>query len=122
MSQAFNLAHGTTTPTVGTEATLDAETGAGVYVITVNLKNMVNGDIVQLRAYKKVLTGDAQSWLAYKAEYSNLQGDAAAVGSKANGEVLAISVPIVGAFGCTFTLLQTAGTARAFDWVVDQLS
>lgn len=122
MSQQFNKANGTQTAVIGTEHTLDAETTAGVYTITVNLKNMVNGDILQLRVYKKVLTGDAQSWLMYEAEYSNLQGDAAAVGSKANGEVLVISPAIVGAFGCTFTLLQTAGTGRAFPWVVDQLS
>ena len=122
MAQQFNLARGTQAAVIGTEHTLDAEAGAGVYTLTVNLRNMVNGDIVQLRVYQKVLTGDAQQWLLYEAEYSNVQGDAAAVGSKANGEVLTASPAIVAAFGATFTLLQTAGTGRNFDWIVNQLS
>jgi hypothetical protein len=122
MAQTFDLAHGTTTPTVNAESTLDTETGAGVYVITVNLKNMVAGDAVELRAYKKVLTGDSTKGLVSIGSFANKQGDAADVGSKAYGEILAQSIPIVAAFGVVFTLLQTAGTARAFDWVVDQIS
>lgn len=122
MAQVFDLAHGTQTASIGTEHTLNAPSTAGVYVLTVNVKDLANGDILILRAYKKVLTGDGQQWLLYEAEYANKQGDAAAVGSKANGEVLIISTPIVGAFGCTFTLHQSAGTGRNFDWVVDQLS
>ena len=122
MAQQFNKASGTQTAVVGTEHTLDAETTAGVYVITVNLLNMVGADVLQLRVYQKTLTGDSQSYLLYESEYANTQGDAAAVGSKANGEVLAASPAIVAAFGCTFTLLQTAGSGRNFPWRVDQLA
>lgn len=122
MSQQFNKANGTQTATIGTEHTLDAETTAGVYTLSVNVKNLANGDTLELRAYQKVLTGDAQSYLTYFTTMSNVQGDAAAVGSSASGEVVTVTVPVVGAFGCTFTLKQTAGTGRSFDWRVDQLS
>jgi hypothetical protein len=125
MAQQFDKAHGTQTAVINTEHTLDAEAGAGVYVISVNLRNMVGGatpDQLELRAYTKVLTGDAQSWLIYSGGFAGVQGDAAAVGSSAAGEVLAVTAPVVAAFGCTFTLKQVAGTGRNFDWRVDQLA
>lgn len=122
MSQTFDLAHGTQTATINTEHTLDAETNPGVYVLVVNLKNMAAGDVLELRAYEKVLTGDSQLWLVDSGTYANIQGDAAAVGSSAKGEVLARSIPIAAAFGVTFTLKQTAGTGRDFPWRVDQLA
>lgn len=122
MAQQLNKANGTQTATIGTEHTLNTQTDSGVYIVGVNLKNMVAGDALQLRAYTKILTGDAQSWLAYEAEFANAEGDGAAVGSSAEGEVLAFSVPIASPFSLTFTLKQTAGTGRSFDWRVDQLS
>lgn len=124
MSQNLNIANGTKTATAGgTEDTLDTESSAGVFTLTVNLKNMVNGDIVVLRAYQKVLTGDGQQWLCYSATFPNKAGDAAAVGSNAQGDVVTVSPPIVsGAASLVFTLTQTAGSARDFPWRVDQLS
>ena len=124
MSQNFNIASGTQTATAGgTEDTLNTESGAGVFTLTVNLKNLVNGDVVVLRAYQKVLTGDSQQFECYNAVFSNVQGDAAAVGSNAQGDVVTASPPLVsGAASLVFTLTQTAGAARTFPWRVDQLS
>lgn len=125
MAQTFALTTGTQAATVNTEHTLGAgaeQSNAGVYTITVNLKNMALGDVLELRAYQKGLTGDAQKFLTVLGQYAHKQGDGVDVGSKASGEVLAVSIPIVAAFGVVFTLLQTAGTGRSFDWRVDQLS
>ncbi len=117
-----NQANGTQAATLNTEHTLSgAFAVAGVYILTVNLKNLANGDVVELRAYQKCLTGDVQSYLAYKKAFSNVQGDAAAVGSNAQGPVLAISIPVPSVYSVTFTLRQTTGTGRNFDWRIDTL-
>lgn len=123
MSQNLNLENGTQTASIGTEHTLGSTNGAGVYVLTVNLKNMVNGDILILRAFQKVLTGDSDSAQCYNAVFQNKQGDGDAPGSAALGDVIIPSPPVVaGIGGMVFTLTQTAGTGRDFDWRIDQLS
>lgn len=124
MSQNLDIAHGTLTATAGsTEDTIDTRSAAGVYTLTVNTKNMVNGDIVVLRAYQKVLSGDSVHALTYTAVLQNKIGDAADVGSAALGEVLVVSPPVVAGIGAlVWTLQQTAGSARTFAWRVDQLS
>lgn len=122
MAQTLDKAHGTQTATIGTEHTLDTETGSGVYVVVVNTKNMVNGDELELRAYTKVLTGDSQHWLIFEGSYKHQTGDGADAGSSAGGEVLKVSPPVSTPFSVKFTLKQTAGTGRSFDWRVDQLA
>ncbi|MGE5768338.1 MAG: hypothetical protein ACM35H_14210 [Bacteroidota bacterium] len=122
MALALDLAHGTQTASIGTEHTLSTQTGSGIFTIVVNLKNLADGDRVVLRAYAKVLTGDSQAWLVYEGTYDHKQGDGSAVGSSALGEVLAASPPVVSPFSVSFTLKQTVGTGRAFDWRVDQLN
>lgn len=116
-------ASGTQTATVSTEHTLNAGafTDAGVYVLTVDTRAMVDGDEVELRAYVKTLTGDAQEYLLYGATYAQQQGDGAAAGSSAYGETVKACVPIASAYSVTFTLKQTAGTSRDFPWRVDTL-
>lgn len=122
MSQTFDKAHGTQTTVVGTEHTLNTESIAGIFTVTVDLTNMVSGDTVIIRAYQKALTGGTDKLLYTSPMYSGLQGDAAAPGSKAVGEVLVQSDPIVSAFECVFTIHQIAGSARTYDWRVDQLA
>jgi hypothetical protein len=116
-------ASGTQTAVIGTEHTLNAGafTDAGVYVLTVDTRAMVNGDELELRAYVKTLTGDAQGYLVYGATYAQQQGDAAAPGSEAYGETVKASIPIASAYSVTFTLTQTVGTGRDFPWRVDTL-
>jgi hypothetical protein len=122
MAQTFDKAHGTQSATVGTEHTLDTESAAGIFTVTVDLTNMVSGDTVIIRAYEKALTGGTDKLLYTSPMYQGVQGDAAAPGSKAVGEVLVQSDPVVSAFECVFTLHQVAGTSRNFDWRVDQLA
>ncbi len=114
---------GTQAATVGTEHTLNAGafTASGMYLLTVDARNMVNIDEVELRAYVKTLTGDAQEYLLYSATYAQRQGDGAAPGSSAYGETVKVSIPIASPYSVTFTLKQTAGTSRNFPWRVDTL-
>ncbi len=115
-------ATGTQAASIGTEHTLHTNTGDKKFVLTVNLRNMQNADVLELRVYEKVLTGDSQSYLTYSVTYGpTIQGDGAAVGSSAQGEVVKVSIPVPSAYSITFTLKQTAGTGRSFDWRVDSL-
>jgi hypothetical protein len=116
-------ASGTQLAVINTEHTLNAGSfdDNGVYVLSVNTRNMVNGDVLELRAYTKVLTGDANPSLVYESAYAHAQGDGAAPGSSAGGEIDKISIPIPSPYSVTFTLKQTAGTGRNFDWRVDTL-
>ncbi len=116
-------AEGTQAATVSTEHTLNAGafTASGMYLLTVDTRNMVNIDEVELRAYVKTLAGDAQEYLLYSATYAQQQGDSAAPGSSAYGETVKVSIPIASPYSVAFTLKQTAGTSRDFPWRVDTL-
>jgi hypothetical protein len=96
---------GSQTATIGTEHTLGtAITAAGVYVLVVDTNAMVNGDVLELRAKTKAKSGST-SRLAYFVTYANAQG-----------ELNKYSVPIPVDTEVVFTLKQSAGTGRAFDW------
>lgn len=110
---------GTQTATINTEHTLgSAATTNATYILKVQTKNMANGDVLELRAYTKVLSGDTTNTMIYSATYANLQGDGAASGSSASGDVIKMSVAIPSDISITFTLKQTAGTGRSYDWVI----
>lgn len=111
-------AHGTQTAVIGTEHTLvNANTTAGLWALQVNLRNMVDGDEVELRAYVKTLTGDATGVLIHSAKYVNKQGDANGPGASGNGSVVAISPGVPSLFAISWTLKQIAGTGRNYDWL-----
>jgi len=121
---AFTLAKstGTQSATIGTEHTLLTESAGGIFVLFVQLKNMAAADVLELRAYAKVLTGDANELLVFEQSYANIQGDGAAAGSSAKGPVAVKSPPLESPFSLKWTLKQTAGTGRSFDWREDQLA
>lgn len=102
-------ASGTQTAVIGTEHILDSPTTNATYVLEVDTTNMVAGDVLELRVYNKTLTGSTlhQAW---KGTYSN-------------GQVNPVkkSVPIDVVFGAKFTLKQTLGTGRNFDWSVNRI-
>lgn len=96
---------GSQTATIGTEHTLGtAITASGVYVLVVDANAMVNGDVLELRAKTKAKTGST-SRLAYVVTYAHTQT-----------ELNKYSVPIPVDTEVVFTLKQTAGTGRVFDW------
>ena len=96
----------TQTATVTTEHDFGATTDSNVRALMVELDNMVAGDIVELRIYVKdeVVGTDGEAW---KATYANAQA-----------AIHAISPPVPMPFGGKFSLKQTAGTSRDFDWHV----
>jgi len=100
------LASGTQTATITTEHTLATDTTNKVYVLKVDLAAMVNGDILELRLYSKILTGGTER-LAYVAVYAHAQGVPAVY-----------SPPLPEDISCKATLKQTAGTGRAFPWAL----
>ncbi len=100
---------GSQTAVISTEHTLDTITTAGSFVLTVDMSNLVLGDILTLRVKLKVRsTGTTRQ--AYTANYANAQA-----------ELVAISIPIPSISECIFTLEQTAGTGRAFNWEIVSL-
>ena len=99
-----SVGSGTQTATLDTEHTLDTETGAGVYVLVVDMANLANGDIVILRIKTKYATGGT-SRLAYSAVYANIQ---------AEPNKYSVPVPVDTEIICT--LEQTDGTGRDFPW------
>lgn len=96
---------GSQTATITTEHNLGtAITAAGVYVLVVDANAMANGDVLELRAKTKAKSGSTQH-LAYLVTYAHVQAEANKY-----------SVPIPVDTELQFTLKQTAGTGRAFDW------
>lgn len=96
---------GSQTAVISTEHNLGtAITAAGVYVLVVDTSNMANGDTLELRAKTKAKTGSTQRQ-AYFATYVHAQAD-----------LNKYSVPIPVDTELQFTLKQTVGTGRTFDW------
>lgn len=97
---------GTQAAVINTEHTLATETEARTYVLIVDLHNMVTGDAVELRVKTKVLTGSTARQVYVETVYG------------VQGNPNFISVPVPSAFSAAFTLKQTTGTGRSFDWAV----
>jgi hypothetical protein len=97
---------GSQSATISTEHTLATITSAGTYVFVVDLANLVNGDVVELRVKTKLTSGDT-SQLAFDATYANLQ-------SRLN----VYSPPIPSPIEIVATLKQVAGTGRTFIWAL----
>lgn len=96
---------GSQTATISTEHQLGtAITTAGVYVLVVDTAALALGDVLELRCKTKAKSGST-SRLAYFATYANAQT-----------EPNKYSIPIPVDTEVVFTLTQTAGTGRAFDW------
>ena len=100
---------------LGTEMTIGTViTTAGVYVLTVNLGTLANGETTRVRAYEKTLTGDASSPVAancvYDVSYSHVQG-----------APIKASPPIVTMYDLAFTLTQTGGTLNMHTWRIDSV-
>jgi hypothetical protein len=100
------IASGTQSATISTEHTLATDTTNKTYVLAVDTNAMVNGDVLELRLYTKVLSGSTER-LAYTATYAHAQ-------TIPN----IYSVPVPANRSLKATLKQTAGTGRSYDWVL----
>jgi hypothetical protein len=96
---------GTQAATVGTEHSLAAPTSAKTRVLLVDLGALLNDEEVELRAKRKILSGGTVRTDTYT--FRHVQATP-----------LKESPPYVCPQGVEFTLKQTAGTARSFDWAV----
>lgn len=96
---------GTQAATVTTEHTLKQDSGANSFQAAVDLTNMVNGDITEIRVYEII---NATARQIFNGCYANVQANPL------------VKTPIFASAGVTngfkLTLKQTAGTSRNYDW------
>lgn len=93
---------------INTEHSLATPTTNATYVFSVDTSNMVNGDTLELRCYDMVDgTNYRQMW---KGTYQHVQINNAKA-----------SPPLAVTTQAKFTLKQTAGTGRAFQWSVRRI-
>lgn len=96
--------NGTQTATIGTEHTLGTVTSAGTYVLVVNTANMAKGDVLELRANMKATSGGSAAQY-FMSSFAHAQADP-----------IKMSIPVPSVNSVAFTLKQTAGTGRSFEW------
>lgn len=106
MPSIAEVADGSQTASLDTEHTLSTQTDAEVFVLAVDLSNMVGGDVTILRVKTKIRSSSS-SVLAFEQTFTGEQ-DAPAVWSE----------PVPSAHQAVFTLEQTDGTGRAYPWSV----
>ena len=106
------FASGTQAATVTTEHFLSSPNVAGKFVVQIDLVNMVAGDVVELRAYKMVLTGGTSRVVSF-AQFAGAQPTDALI---AISEAMANT--LTDANAVRFSLKQTFGTSRNFPWAV----
>jgi hypothetical protein len=99
---------GSQTAVITTEHTLATISAAGTYQLVVELTNMANNDVLELRIKIKGRSAST-SRVVFFATYAHAQGANTAV---------AISPPVPAPFEFVATLTQTAGTGRAFIWSI----
>ena len=106
---ATSEASGSQTAVITTEHTLATISTDGTFVLYVNTENMVLIDELELRVKLKVeASGTTQEFLL--ATYTHVQG-----------QPVKASIPCASINECVFTLKQTAGTGRVFDWEIIKL-
>lgn len=105
-------ASGTQTAVIGTEHFLSSPNVAGTFTMHLDTVNMAAGDVIEIRIYQMILTGGTQR-VAYLTRYADAQ---------LTDDLIKISVPISNELTDTnslrFSLKQTAGTGRAFQWKI----
>jgi hypothetical protein len=106
---ATSNSNGSQTAVISTEHTLATITTSGSFVLGIDTNAMVLGDKLTLRVKAKVRS-IGTTRLAYTANYAHVQG-----------EQVKFSIPVPSTNEVVFTLLQTAGTGRAFPWEIWEL-
>ena len=101
-------ASGSQAATLDTEHTLATITDAGVYQLWVDAAELSEGEALTLRVYAKVLSGGTER-LADELSVRN-----------GLGVPILYSVPYVAVHHIRFTLQQSGGVGRTFDWAVAQ--
>jgi len=107
------FASGTQAASIGVEHFLASPNVVGKFRLLVDLNAMTATDVVELRAYKMVLTGGTQR-VVWRETYSGAQ-DPDALIAMPEREVWN---ELTDANAVRFSLIQTIGTGRSFPWVV----
>jgi hypothetical protein len=96
--------------TDGTEQTISGAsyTTSGTYILSINAKNIANGDMVIIRVKTKVDASDSAD-VAYDGLYANVQ---------AAPKKFSIAVPITSNGEITFTIERKTGTDRAYRYSI----
>lgn len=102
------------THTMTPEVVLFDSSAVGTYVAWIDPNVMAAGDVIELRIYRMVVTGGTRR-VVYEQSYKDAQfvDDMLKVSQP-------VGCPITDAGAYRYTLKQTAGTARAFVYAVDQ--
>jgi hypothetical protein len=99
--------NGTQAASLDTEHTLGSEeTVDGWYWLVVDTSAMANGDVLVLRAKLKVKTAGTARKIIRATARDVQEQDAM------------LSIPIPNIYGLIFTLEQTDGTGRSYDWSI----
>lgn len=89
---------------IGVETTLATDTTNGTFVLEVDVSNLVNGDLLEIRVYTITLNGGSLTQ-AWKGTYQHAQ---------INNHK--ISPPVASDQSIKCTLNQQAGTGRTYAW------
>lgn len=100
------ITSGTQVATISTKHQLYTTETSGVYMVLVDTTAMANGDKLELFIDAKYKSGGSSIQTHY-ATFAHVQSDPGKV-----------SVPVIAPYGATFSLKQTAGTGRSFDWCI----
>jgi hypothetical protein len=98
-------ASGTQTAVIATEHTLATDTTNGTFYFEVDINNLANGDILELRIYVMTLSGGTLR-VAWKSTYGPIP--------PINDIAASPPQPSDQSYRCT--LKQTAGTGRSYPW------
>jgi hypothetical protein len=111
-----SFASGTQTTIVGTEHTLASVNVAGVYQFWADLSTMLTGDVVELRVYRMVKSAGTSRVVAVAAFYGVQMTDDVVKRTDGHANPLTVTDAL------KFTLKQTFGTGRMFDYGADQVA
>lgn len=103
-----NLSTGSQACTIGTEHTLLDDSSAHTGELVVDLNPMQGGDVVELRVYDKI-TGTPNVRVVDFASFGPVPP---------SSDPIQHSIPRMFTRGAKYTIKQTAGTGRTFDWEV----
>ncbi len=105
-------ASGTQTCTIGTEHFLTSPNVAGVFELLLDLNALANGDVLEMRAYKMVLTGGTERVVLQDTVFDAQSAD----------NRIWLSEPVSNELTDTnavrFSIKQIRGTGRSIPWKV----
>lgn len=112
LSAAATASHTGQTFALGTEFVILDVAVAGAFQLELDKTNLAAGDVLEIRIYNIVLTGGSRRVMYFQSF----------AGAQPTDDMCAVSVPasndLTDSGSLRFTLKQTFGIARAFDWKV----